>query len=215
MQQPSILQAITPVVFRMLERRWVDKFFETGELRLSSFAKFREHTDEQRSDNEGRHKYLLQGDESTGFAVVMGIGSDAYILCATTCEPSESLLQSFGGAAIKIFDTMAFGRAVSRCVPAFSAGYLGHCAYQRWIHAKVPNVTAESFGATSNTIDLNKAHEFLSDAAGAAVYFRKAPTPTFMQQAEYRWVFRTSSAVESTVTILAPEARKFCVPWYP
>jgi len=203
----------------MLERRWVDKFFETGELRLSSFAKFHEHADEPRSDSkEGNCAITLRGQATTGFAVILGNGSNAYVLCATSLEPSQTLLQSFGcDAAIHIFDPIGFANAVSHHVPGFRSGFMGHCAYRaRSIQVKVPDVDIESFRTSSgsNAIDLNKAGAFFLSAAGAAVYFRKAATATFIEQAEYRWVFLTSRAVPPTITIHAPEARQFCLPWY-
>lgn len=214
----STWRAITPVVFRILERCWVDKFFETGELRLSSFAKFREHTDEQRKDNEGANIITLRGESTTAFAV-LGHGYDAYILCATSLEPSQSILQRFScDAAIQVFDTMAFANALSSYVTGFRGGYAGHCAYTaRSIQVKVKDVDIDSFRTYpgSNDIDANKAGMYFLNAAGAAVYFRKAATPTFIEQAEYRWVFLTSGDAQQTITIRAPEARQFCLPWYP
>ena len=105
----QIFHLMTPVVFRMLERPWVDKFFETGELRLSSFAQFAKHTDEQRKDKEGNNTITLRGASTTGFARIHGSGSNAYVLCATALEPSQTLLKAFNNdAAIQIFDAMGF-----------------------------------------------------------------------------------------------------------
>ena len=81
---------------------------------------------------------------------------------------------------------------------------------------KVKDVDIESFQTPgSNVVDLNKATGFFLNAAGAAVYFRKAATPTFVNQAEYRWVFLTGETVRDNITIHVPEARQYCLPWYP
>lgn len=210
---------MTPVVFRMLERCWVDNFFETGELRLSSFAQFAKHTDEQRKDKEGDNTITLRGAATTGFARIHGSGSNAYVLCATALEPSQTTIKAFNyDAAIHIFDPIGFAITISQQVPNFLGLLLGHCVYTaRSIQMKVKDVDIESFQTSpgSKVIDLNKATGFFLNAAGAAVYFRKAATSTFIDQVEYRWVFLTSETVQDTTTIHAPEAREFCLPWYP
>ncbi len=49
---------VTPEPYRCLEKQWVEAFFADGTLRLSSFARFAEHEDEQRRDeNEGKTSY--------------------------------------------------------------------------------------------------------------------------------------------------------------
>jgi hypothetical protein len=215
----QIFHIMTPVVFRMLERRWVDKFFETGELRLSSFAQFAKHTDEQRKDKEGNNTITLRGASTTGFARIHGSGSNAYVLCSTALEPSRALVKAFNyEAAIQIFDAMGFAIAITQQVPNFLGLLVGHCVYTaRSIQMKVEDVDIESFQTSpgSNVIDLNKATGFFLNAASTAVYFRKAATPTFIDQAEYRWVFLTSEAVRDNITINVPEARQYCLPWYP
>jgi hypothetical protein len=210
---------MTPAVFRVLKRRWVDAFFETGELRLSSFAQFAKHTDEQRNDKEGNNTITLRGASTTGFARIHGTGSNAYVLCATALEPSQTLLTAFNcDAAIQIFDPIAFAIVVSNQIPNFRGLLVGHCVYTaRSVQMKVKDVDIKAFQTSpgSNVIDLNKAAGFFLNAAGASVYFRKAATPTFLTQAEYRWVFLTSQSSQETLTLRVPDAREFCLPWYP
>jgi hypothetical protein len=44
-----------PAVFRYEDKRWIDEFFATGKLRLSTFARFATYADEVRGDTmEGR-----------------------------------------------------------------------------------------------------------------------------------------------------------------
>jgi hypothetical protein len=45
----------TPTVFRMMERQYVDRFFSTGELLVSSFRRFSGHAKEAMRDSEGKH----------------------------------------------------------------------------------------------------------------------------------------------------------------
>ena len=58
----------TPTVFRLMEREYVERFFETGELMLSSFLRFSQHKDEERNDKEGEH-------------IIVGLGTEKYSVC--------------------------------------------------------------------------------------------------------------------------------------
>jgi hypothetical protein len=41
---------LRPTLYRFLESKYVDAFFQEGSLRLSSFERFAQHPDEQRKD---------------------------------------------------------------------------------------------------------------------------------------------------------------------
>src|SRR6185437_2766358 len=74
---------VRPRVYRFLESKWIDAFFEDGSLRLSSFRQFAQHEDEQRHDPaEGWGIRAGVGPNMTVF-MVGGRGSDAYVLCGT------------------------------------------------------------------------------------------------------------------------------------
>jgi len=66
-----------PIVYRYLEQEYVAKFFETSEIRLSSFSQFRKHKDEQRGDSaEGKAISTITGPEFTLGTCKMGLAAD-------------------------------------------------------------------------------------------------------------------------------------------
>ena len=117
----------TPVVFRFMERQYVDAFFSTGDLRISSMREFRNHKDEKFRDGlEGT--CLIVGHQSDGsfFNGVAEGGHKSFILCGSTVMKPEY----FGkNAAIQIFDTTAFGIEVGKCIPGLQRGVEGFCIY--------------------------------------------------------------------------------------
>jgi hypothetical protein len=206
----------TPTAFRLMPRKYVETFFATGELKLSSFTDFSRHRDEERKDkDEGQNVLVGRGPASTIYARTVH-GSDAYILCATACRPSAELLNRFeSNAAIQIFDTTGFAAAVTKHIPGVRQGFEGYCYYSDGgIEYKIPDIDVEHFKSNprEQTLDLSKLGGFLQNLAGNAVFFRK--NPEFRHQLEYRWIWIAPTRQDSLI-VNAPDARAFCLPWYP
>jgi len=199
-----------PVVFRYLERCYVDRFFETGELRLSSFATFATHKDEHRQDSEGKNLIVGRGPNSTTYAVVEH-GSDALVLCGSASR-NPKLFRTFNtDAAIQIFNTTGFGQAVASKIAALKFGLEGHCYYTNFaIETKVDDHLLR--GVQSGQYSINTLLAAINTVAGTGVYFRKRLR--YRRQHEYRWVWVGSSPAPATLTIEVPEARRFCLPAY-
>lgn len=206
----------TPTVYRMLERKYVDSFFETGEINLSSFLVFSKHTDEERKDEEGKNILVGRGDKSTVYALVEN-GDDAFVLCGTSGKPTKELLESFGyDAAIQIFNTTGFGNELSKFVPGFRQGFEGYCCYtDSAIECKLGDFELKLLQENSKeeNLSLNKLGGLILNMAGQAVFFRKKAD--HRHQLEYRWVWVTGKLQEQNLIIKAPEAREFCLPYYP
>ena len=87
----------TPTLFRYLPSRFVDAFFEDGSLRISSFATFRRHTDEQRLDKkEGETHFVAQTHQGGGQTLIAKSfhGKNACVLSATM-RHDRKLMEAF------------------------------------------------------------------------------------------------------------------------
>jgi hypothetical protein len=63
-------RVVTPAVYRYEDQKWIDEFFESGRLRLSTFAKFATYPDEVRGDrSEG--KAFCYGETSDNKSVIV------------------------------------------------------------------------------------------------------------------------------------------------
>jgi hypothetical protein len=204
----------TPTAYRLLPREFVEAFFATGELQLSSFTAFARHPDEAPRDTKEGHNVIVgRGPNTTTFASVVH-GDDAYVLSATACAPSNELLTRFGAsAAIQIFDTTGFASAVAKHVPGMRFGFEGFCFYTDGaIEYKVPDVDLEAYKTgIANTLDMGKVMGKLQNIAGNAVYFRKRVR--YSAELEYRWIWIAANPPEKLL-VRVPEARNYCLPWY-
>ncbi len=124
-----------PVLYRYLpSQKWVDAFFATGELRLSSFAEFHAHQDEHRSQwLEGsvqfESEYRLPDGRFSHLSVRGDYGRDAYVLCGSMSDDPDIARGLGAGGCIAIQDTTGFAKAVSQHIPGFVGGSEGPCIY--------------------------------------------------------------------------------------
>lgn len=200
----------TPQVYRILPEVYVDEFFNTGRLRLSSFKQFATHPDEERGDREGWHILVGKGTKQTVFAVA-GHGSDSYVLSATQ-RADPGLFDRFGStSAILIRDTLSFGTAIARQLPGYKLGMEGPCVYKDGsIECDIGDFELEQLrtNAQDKTLDLNRLGGFVLNMAGAEVFFRKRAR--FEHQGEYRWVWLIDREVPESTFVDVPDARQYC-----
>ena len=204
----------TPTVYRMMGREYVDRFFKTGELLISSFDKFSKHSDEQRLDNEGRNILVAKGSNSTVISVTAH-GQDSYILCGTARKDIE-LFKKFGcDAAIRIYDTTGFGQTILRHLPGVQRGIEGFCVYHdEWIESNPRDLNTDQIVnqlKEKKVMDSKVLYDIVN-AAGPGVYFQKQSR--FFHQTEYRWVWITDHEVRDSSMIHVPDARNFCAAVY-
>lgn len=116
-----------------MERKYVDEYFTSGKLMLSSFDRFAKHADEQRLDSDEGKTYLIHRTAGNGGQTLLvegDFGRDTYILCGSLL-PSLELMSSFGAdSGIIIKNPMAFADSISKCLSGFTRGYDGPCSYQ-------------------------------------------------------------------------------------
>jgi hypothetical protein len=215
LQQAFVTQwsVFTPIIYRMMAKEYVDRFFATGELLVSSFDRFRQHADEERRDKEGWNIICGRGTKQTIFAVT-GHDRDAFILCGTAAKDAQ-LLDAFGAdAAIQIYDPTAFASVVTRQLPGVRQGFEGFCCYiDGSIECNIGDFELDQLKQSSGqNLDMNRLGGFVLNMAGLAVFFRKALK--FRHQLEYRWVWITDHPVTDHIIIQAADARQFCAPLY-
>jgi hypothetical protein len=207
-----------PHLYRYLEKQFVDEFFSTGNLRLSSFAHFATHADEQRldrSEGTGIITHVNSEGEGQTLIAVMGQGQNAYVLC-TSLIYSDELASVFAtDSGFRINDIFAFANAISRHVPGFSSGIEGPCVYlnQRVLDRDMGRIDIESWrtDASAPDLDMGRMTQALSNMAGDDMYFLK--NLKHASQSEYRLLWSTSGQMSPFIDILCPEARQFCTPF--
>ena len=206
---------LRPRVYRYLESKYVEGFFSNGSLRLSSFARFAEHPDEQRKDAaEGKGVRFGLGSQAT-IALVGGKGHDCYVLCGTV-HNTENVRRQFKqyDACIAIDNVTAFANAVSLRIPFFRQGLEGLVIYQdnTTINKNIGNVKSEEliekYKNPDGTVKMDLIHDIANMTGGIEEFFVKHSR--YAQQCEYRILWASSQSVESFIDIKVPEAIQFC-----
>jgi len=206
---------LRPRLYRYLEAEYVEAFFKDGSLRLSSFARFAQHPDEQRNDKaEGASTKFGLGSQAT-IAIVGARGHDCYVLCGTL-HNTESVRSQFNqyDACIAIDNVVAFANEVSLKIPFFTRGMEGPALYQdaRTINKNVGDMKAEDLIEKYKNPDGTVKMDMIFDAAGmlggVEEFFIKHSQ--YAQQCEYRLLWATGQNVEPFIDIKVPGAIKFC-----
>jgi hypothetical protein len=208
-------QIVRPRLYRHLDAKYVEDFFRDGSLRLSSFAQFAKHPDEQlRDTREGFGSRFGLGTQAT-IAMVSGRGHACYVLCATL-HNTEAVRKVFNtGACIAIDNVLAFANAVSLKLPYFTGGLEGPVMYQdnTTINKNIGAMKPEEFMEQYKNPDgsgykMEMLQAMAGLVGGIEEYFVKHSSHA--QECEYRLLWTTGQTAEPFVDIKVPEARQFC-----
>lgn len=203
-----------PHVFRYMNREFIEKFFDTGKLRLSSFKVFSEHEDDARGDdNEGWNVISLRGGDGVVIAGAQH-GMNSLVLCASMRD-DVALMQTFNADSyFKIVDTTMFGISIASCLPHLIDGVEGPCQYLdgHFIRREVQDLPEHVFPVESTADGAAFDHRVAGNAAiaavGADVYFSKRLR--YADQQEYRFVWNVAQEVSGAIEIDCPAARQYC-----
>ena len=207
-----------PPVFRYLRPQYVEEFFQTGALRLSSFKAFSQHSDEQRQDpGEGRTLLIATNKSGRGGTLIsqMQSGLNAYVMSGSLRMGAE-LADAFGSnSGLRINDPTGFGREIARHVPGFAIGMEGYCFYQdrRVSIRKVDQLDRSEYMVEGEkpTVDVVKLTATVVRIVGPDAYFAKEVK--YQHQHEYRLIWELKTATQEYIDILAPDARQYCEPF--
>lgn len=202
---------LPPVVYRYMDKQYIEEFFDTGRLMLSSFSKFRAHADEQRGDEqEGMNLIVGAGCDKVVSAQVE-VGRNSYVLCTSVHGNDELMHQFKTNGYFRITDTHYFGRAIADALNGCTDGLEGFCTYkdEHVIRKQMLPSVSLKFDLNNNIpIDMEKAAEAAIGLAGAEAFFSKRRA--YENQTEYRIIWNMDHDVEGSVVIECPDALKFC-----
>lgn len=219
-------QSRQPRIYRFMDKTYVDEFFNSGILRLSSFKQFSRHTDEQRLDSsEGEAMVLHRTSENGGQTLWARIraGDNAYVVCGSL-TPSLGLMNAFNSdSGIVITDPFNFAKAIAAKILNFKSGIDGPCSYQlrKVIETRLPYI---DFGETKPhpehfrfppgalaPVDTTKVFETAVKIASLDLLFLK--DHHYKHQNEWRFVWFVEGNTDDFIDIAVPEAIQFCSRW--
>ena len=205
----------TPALFRFLDKEYVDAFFKDGTLKLSSFAQFYKHKDEQRQDkNEGEAYFVEQTREKGGqtIEILSKHGNNAYIL-SSSMRYDKKLADLFKcDSYIKVKESTNFGIAIARHIPNLIVAFEGPCNYQAMkMLVKETHELPKDLEHFKNDsgLDIDKLKKsVIAQYPAHLPFFLK--DNRYANQVEYRFVWVVNGKVEEPLFVKVPEAIQFC-----
>lgn len=118
-----------PMGFRYLSTQYVNSFFATGSLLLTTFARCKAHEEaSRRDDTEGKCHFHFESPEHS-LSGVHRFGTRSYMLCLSLIE-SQALAAKFEtDSYFRINDVLQFASIVARWIPGCTGGSVGVCTY--------------------------------------------------------------------------------------
>lgn len=208
-----------PNPYRYMNREYLELFFDTGVLRVSSFARFRDYPDEIRGDQqEGNGVYMGHDpDKRVQFIVQTDDFNNSYMLSTSLFHDADLLRQFECNACFQIIDPLAFAVAVANALPGFIGSFQGYCNYQE------RRIISTEFEKPEDLMMRNSKGDFVigdqnyNDKVGkiAKTGFEKlfVKEVKYQTQAEYRFVWLVDSAnfpVENYLDLNCKEAVNYC-----
>ena len=205
----------TPILTRYLEQEYVDEFFDSGKLRISSFKAFRKHEDAQRGDtSEGTINSKIT-TPSGAYGTLLISNQEAYVLCASTIENKNMEATFETNSGFRINNSLGFANAVSRYIPGFYEGMEGLCSYRKdtLIQKYDDNLSSLANRMPNNfespEAGWNETNRYANELANEAFFIKHI---SYSHQGEYRMIWIASGGEKQYIDIICPEALQFCQP---
>lgn len=102
-----------PILYRFIEAQYVDMFFETGKLKLTTFDNCKNLEDEIRKDTKEGQSELYGYDGEVKMKMEFGVGSDAILLCTSLCSEYKDKNGTIYDKYIEIIDVQGLLFAIA------------------------------------------------------------------------------------------------------
>jgi len=209
-----------PFLYRYENKEWIDHFFETGELQISSFHEYHRYEDNQLGDkSEGKTVNRAIDEVNKQTIITAGeAGGTCYTFC-TSIVLDKGLFKTFSRDSVfRIRNTPKFLSEIAKSLDEaikkqnnFVNGVTcGNCIY---IKQKSVRKYLEPFNwdLLKDALD-QRSLDFLIQALGP-MHSNESLFLKFMKyqkQSEFRLIWSTNNPVKEKIVIKSPEAVKAC-----
>lgn len=202
------LRKINPVYRLLSDIKYIEDFFENGNIYLSSFNNFKNYEDEMQGDKTEGNNLVggFNGKDASHYISYEG-GVKAYVLCATNYL-NENVKKDFKGVgAIKINDPVNFGKEIARKLPYVTTGIEGDCIYG---DSKIQTLEEEQNKIFQNIDFQNPTmirEEITQLTLGVEMFMKHKK---YEHQDEHRLLWFSEVEIQNGILVHCPEATKYC-----
>ncbi len=204
----SWLKRINPIYRILSDVKYIDDFFNNGNIYLSSFINFKKYEDEMQGDKSEGNSLVGGFDEKgAGQFVVYEGGVRAYVLCATNFITKDVINDFKGVGAIKINDSVNFGKEIARKLPYVTTGIEGDCIYgdsKAQILEKEQNKVFQNIDFKNPQ---NMKEEISQITLGVELFMKHKK---YEHQNEHRLLWFSNIQIQNGIVVHCPEAIQYC-----
>ena len=201
-----------PILYRFIEEQYVDSFFETGVLKLTTFENCKKLEDANRKDTKEGQSDLYGYDGKYKMQIGIGVGSDAILLCTSLCSKYKNDKGRIFDKYIEIFDVQGLLFAIAEQLSMMGYKVLrllyGPCFYTLKEFHK--DINFEKFRKKldeEHTFDSDEMARLANDISGPNIYFQKPYDKRFENEFRLLWMVDSlKNNKDIFVTIPHPEA---------
>ncbi len=202
------LSRLNPIYRILSDIQYIEDFFVNGNIYLSSFQNFKKYEDEMQGDRTEGHNLVggFNGKDSSHFVSYEG-GINAYVLCATN-SLNENVIKDFKGVgAIKIKDSVNFGKEIVRKLPFVNTGIEGDCIYGDSKVQTLENEHNKVFQDIDFKNPVSIKEELSQITLGVEMFMKHKK---YEHQQEHRLLWFSEVQIDNGIVIHCPEAIKYC-----
>jgi hypothetical protein len=202
------LRRINPVYRILSDKKYIDDFFDNGNIYLSSFINFKKYEDEMQGDkSEGNSLVGGFDDKGAGQFVMYEGGVNAYVLCTTNFVDTHVVSDFKGVGAIKINDSVNFGKEIARKLPYVTTGIEGDCIYGDSKAQILENEQNKVFHNIDFKNPQNMKEEISQITLGVELFMKHKK---YEHQNEHRLLWFSNIQIQNGIVVHCPEAIQYC-----
>lgn len=216
-QPPLQCVEYTPTVYRFVSEKNVASFFETGNLKITTFSHCKKLESQTRRDSEEGQGTAIGIEEDLRCEIGSVVDDNALMLCTSLSENNNLPDGTHYAAAIQINNIIGFVSAITEVL--INNGYQvstilkGPCIYNnRLIQRELHDQSLSELNAemeNSSSFDFGKLFALQSSISSGDLFFSK-PVEKSVEN-EYRIIWLLDSELkEDCIFIDVPEARQYC-----
>lgn len=201
-----------PFLYRFMEAQYVEMFFETGMLKLTTFEKCKELEDENRKDTKEGQSELFGYDGDCKLEIGFGVGGDVILLCTSLCSEYKDKKGTIYNKYIEIFDVQGLILAIAEQLS--KSGYVvktilfGPCFYsEKEFHNVVHSEAFREKMDKEQSFDWDELSKITNTIAGYNIYFQKPIEKRQENEFRFLWIVDNIKKNKDVfVTVPHPEA---------
>jgi hypothetical protein len=199
---------IKPVYRILSSKKYLNDFFEKGNLFISCFNNFKNYKDEMQGDtSEGDALVGGFNEKGDGNFIVYEGAVNAFVLCATNILTDEVKKDFNGVGAIKINNPTLFAMEIARKLPFVSTGIEGDCIYDDSKAHILKDEKNKAFQSINlkNTIEIQQKISQITTGIEIFTKYKK-----YEHQQEHRLLWFSERQINSGIVVNCPEAVEYC-----